>query len=209
MTPDLLEFTRRALEKGIEPGDVSSALRSAGWSEREAATALSAFGPVAFDLAVPKPKPHLSARETFLYLLLFSSLYASIWNFIELVFAFIDRLAPDPLQTQFGFSSDSQIRWNISMLIVLFPLFLFMFRLTERTGPRDSARIPSRARSWLTYLTLYLSALTFAGCVVSLIYNLLGGEFTSRFFLKVLTVAIVASGVFAYFLNDVRRVDEE
>jgi hypothetical protein len=46
-------------------------------------------------------------------------------------------------------------------------------------------------------------------CAVGLIYNLLGGEFTSRFFLKVMTVAIVASGIFAYFLADVRRIAKE
>lgn len=209
MTPDLLEFTRRALEKGVAPDYVAGAIRAAGWSEQEAASALSAFGPLAFGLAPPKPKPHVSAREAFLYLLLFSTLYASIWNFVALIFIYIDRLAPDPIQTQFGLSTDSQIRWSVSMLVVLFPLFLFTFRLASKAESGASAKSPPRVRSWLTYLTLYLSALTFAGCVVSLIYNVLGGEFTSRFLLKVLTVAIAASGIFAYFLNDVRRIDKE
>jgi hypothetical protein len=207
MTPDLLEFTRRALEKGVAPDDVAGAIRAAGWSEQEATSALSAFGPVSFGLAPPKPKPHVSAREAFLYLLLFSTLYASIWNFVALIFIYIDRFAPDPTQT--GLSSDSDIRWSVSMLIVIFPLFLFTFWLTHRAESGASAKSPSRVRSWLTYLTLYLSALTFAGCVVTLVYSLLSGEFTSHFLFKLLTIAIVASGIFVYFLNDVRRIDEE
>jgi hypothetical protein len=90
------------------------------------------------------------------------SLYASIWNFVSLVFLFIDRLAPDPVRTQIWSWTNSEIRWDVSMLLVVFPLFLFTFRLADRAESRESAKSPSRVRSWLTYLTLYLAALTFA-----------------------------------------------
>ena len=40
---------------------------------------------------------------------------------------------------------------------------------------------------------------------MTLVYNLLGGEITTRFLLKVLIVAFIAGSVFWYYLTDVRR----
>jgi len=45
--------------------------------------------------------------------------------------------------------------------------------------------------------------------MITLVYNVLGGELTLRFFLKVLTVAVIAGGTFAYFLWDIRKEEEE
>lgn len=38
-----------------------------------------------------------------------------------------------------------------------------------------------------------------------LVYNGLGGDFGTRFLLKVITVAVIAGGIFSYFLHDVRQ----
>jgi hypothetical protein len=38
---------------------------------------------------------------------------------------------------------------------------------------------------------------------------LLGGELTIRFFLKVLTIAVIAGTIFGYYLWDLRREEEE
>ena len=48
-------------------------------------------------------------------------------------------------------------------------------------------------------------ATVLVGDVTSLIYNLLGGEITARFLLKVLVVAFIAGSVFWYYLTDIRR----
>jgi hypothetical protein len=62
-------------------------------------------------------------------------------------------------------------------------------------------------RRWLTYLTLFIAACVLIGDFVSLVYNVLGGELTVRFVLKVLTVGIIAGTVFWYYLSEL-RLDE-
>ena len=80
-----------------------------------------------------------------------------------------------------------------------------MFNLVCRAVASDPTKRSSRPRKWLTYLTLFIAVVTLLCDLGSLVYNLLGGEFTSRFALKVLTVAIIAGGIFSYFLIDVRK----
>ncbi|MGH6853451.1 MAG: hypothetical protein ACREDJ_09735, partial [Methylocella sp.] len=66
MSSLLTEFTERALAKGLERDEIAQALCAAGWPQDEVAAALDAFAAVDFPLPVPKPKPHVSARATFI-----------------------------------------------------------------------------------------------------------------------------------------------
>jgi membrane protein YqaA with SNARE-associated domain len=54
-----------------------------------------------------------------------------------------------------------------------------------------------------------LAVTILAGDLIALVYNLLGGEFTTRFLLKVATVAVIAGGVFGYYLSDLRQEERE
>jgi len=72
MSSDLIEFTERALSKGLERDEITQALRAAGWPKEEVAAALNAFAETDFPIPVPKPKPQVSARETFVQLLFFN-----------------------------------------------------------------------------------------------------------------------------------------
>jgi hypothetical protein len=74
---------------------------------------------------------------------------------------------------------------------------------------RNPAKRLSAIRRWLTYLTLFLAVTILAGDLIALIYNLLGGELTIRFLLKVSTVAVIAGGVLGYYLADLRREERE
>lgn len=211
MSAELLEFTRRSLEQGIDRTEIAKALQQAGWVDAEIAAALNAFATVAFPLPVPKPKPYLSAREVFVYLVLFAALYVSAYNLVELVFDFIKRAFPDPLQSRNIYiynDASASIRWHIAALVVAFPLFLFMFHSVTTAIAKDPTKRGSRPRKWLTYLTLFIAAVTLICDLTALVYNALGGEITTRFALKVATIAVVAGGAFLYFLMDIRK-DEE
>ena len=56
---------------------------------------------------------------------------------------------------------------------------------------------------------LFIGAMTLIGDVITLIYNFLGGELTTRFVLKVVTVAVIAGAVIAYYFADLRAEDRE
>ena len=60
-------------------------------------------------------------------------------------------------------------------------------------------------RRWLTYLTLFLAAIALVSDMITLVYNLLGGELTLRFVLKVVIVGAIAGSIFSYYLLDLRR----
>jgi len=207
MTAELLEFTRQALIKGIRRDEILAALRKAGWDDANARAALGAFAESDFPIPVPKPKPYLSARETFLYLVMFVALYVTAYHLGALIFEFIDRAFPDPLSHAVG--STNSLRLDIATLIVTFPLFLFSFRVANRSISKNPTKRASRPRKWLTYLTLFIAVTSLATDVIVLVYDALGGELTLRFVLKVLTVAVIAGGAFGYFLWDIRKGEEE
>ena len=56
---------------------------------------------------------------------------------------------------------------------------------------------------------MFIAATVLIGDVTTLVYNLLGGELTVRFALKVLTVALIAGTAFTYYLRDLRLDEQE
>lgn len=204
----LLDFTQRSLAAGIRRQEIATVLRRAKWAEPEIEAALGAFAELDFAIPVPRPKPYLSARETFIYLILFAALYATAFDLGALLFDLINRAFPDPVELEFAWRSEQNIRWHISALIVAFPVFAFVFRAMTRAVTNDPTKRGSLPRKWLTYLTLFVAGFSLAGDVVMLVYNLLGGELTVRFALKVATVAIIAGGSFAFFLGDMRKEEK-
>lgn len=205
----LLDFTRRALAAGKRRPEIAEALRKGGWGEAEIVHALGAFADTEFPIPVPRPMPYLSAREVFIYLVLFAALYAAAFDLGALAFELINRSFPDPMDSSFMMRlSDERIRWYIAGLVIAFPLFLLTFRGVTRAVARDPTKRASRPRKWLTYLTLFVASVSLASDLMVLVYNLLGGELTVRFLLKIATVAIIAGGIFLYFLVDMRGEDK-
>jgi hypothetical protein len=209
VTPELNEFVREALRHGVPRPGIEQALLQAGWPPEQTRSALAGFADGPFPVPVPRPRPYLSAREAFLYLVLFTTLYWSIYHLGSLLFEFVDRAFPDPADAAHEESVLSAIRWSIATLVVSFPVFVFVSWTIERAVRRDPTKRASKIRRQLTYLTLFVSSCVLIGDVSTLVYNLLGGELTSRFLLKVLIVAVLAGGGFGYYLNDLRADERE
>ena len=81
--------------------------------------------------------------------------------------------------------------------------------MTSRETRLDPSKRASKVSRQLTYLTLFIAAAVLVGDVTSLVYSLLGGELTTRFVLKVSTIAVIAGAVFGYYLRDLRLEEEE
>lgn len=205
MNAELVEFTRHALAKGIGRDEIVTPLRRAGWAEHDIKAAMDAFADVSFPVPVPRPRPYLSAREVFSYLILFAALYATAASIGALLFELIDRRFPDPLSKINLAFSNNTIRWDMAWIIVAFPLFIFTFRSVTRWLVADPTKRASRPRKWLTYLTVFVAGAFLVGDAATLVYNALGGELTIRFVLKVATVAVIAGGIFTYFLSEMRK----
>ena len=205
---DLEWFARESLLKGFGKPEVSKAMLDAGWTEDQVRNALDAYSDVVFPIPVPKPRPQLSARDAFLYLVLFTTLYVSSYNLGSLLFDFINKALPDPTVPAYRTGWDS-MRWSASSLIAAFPTFLFLSYYISNDLRRNPVKRLSPIRRWLTYLTLFVASCVLIGDVTALIYNALGGELTSRLVLKVVTVAVIAGTVFGHYLSDLRREERE
>jgi hypothetical protein len=209
---ELLGFVREALTRGVPRTDLESALRTAGWPPPAVQDALGSFADAGLSMPVPRPRPSLEAREAFLYLVLFGTLYVAAFNLGSLLFDLINYWLPDPSRQPSGVPAHvyaaQAIRWSSSALIVATPVFLAMTALTAREIRRDPIKRASKVRRALTYATLLIAAVVLIGDVTTLVYNVLGGELTTRFLLKVLVVAAIAASGFGYYLATL-RADEK
>lgn len=209
-TQDLERFVRDALAQGQSRDAIAAALDAAGWPPEQVRSALDAYASVPFPVPVPKPRPYLSAREAFLYLVLFATLYTATWNLGSLLFDLINRAFPDPSDTNFvGMGMGDSVRWSIASIVVAFPVFLLVARQLGRELAHSPVKRLSPIRRWLTYLTLFIAATVLMGDVITLVYKALGGEFTIRLGLKVLVAAVISGATFGYYLKDLRHEERE
>jgi hypothetical protein len=147
-------------------------------------------------------------RDVFLHLLAIVTLYFSAVNVGILLFQYINLALPDPLWDPAFFRLDAArrlIRWAISALIVVFPVYVWVNYFLAKELIRIPEKKELRTRKWLLNFTLFAAALVIIGDLVSLIYNYLGGEISLRFVLKILVVLLIAAAVFAYYLWYLRR----
>jgi hypothetical protein len=195
-------FVRDALNRGESRERIGAALVSAGWTRREVEDALSGWLATDLGVAAPKPKPYVSAREAFLYLVLFLLLGVVAWNLGSLLFALIDVAVADVLDAS---SRHAQIRGAMSGLVVGTPLFAWLARHIYNQRRVNPAMQRSRVRKWLTYVTLVIAACVLIGDAIGIVYNFLSGELSTRLGLKLLVVAAIAGGIFAFFIRDAER----
>lgn len=203
---ELIGFVRDALGRGVPRAAVEEALRQAGWSAEQVNGALRAFADVDFPVPVPRPRPQTTAREAFMYCVMFATLYLSSWSLGTLAFELIDRAFPNPgVDARAREFSLITIRWALSWLVVAFPVFLYVANAIARAIAVDPTKRASSVRRNLTYVTLFLASCTLLGDLTTLIYNLLSGDLTVRFVLKALTIGVIAGGAFGYYLAELRR----
>ena len=207
MSNELYAFVKEALGKGQERALIERALLDAGWQAEEVQKALDAFAEVSFPVPVPKPKPYLQAREAFLYLISFITLYISAFSFGVLVFAFIDKFLPDLLQ--YGGFFPRGLTTALASLIIAFPLYLFMMWRLAKAAAKDPERRQSKVAKWLTYITLVIAAGIIIGDLIAVLASLLSGELTTRFLLKAFTILAITGSIFGYYLWSLQREEKE
>lgn len=204
----LERFIEQALVAGHSRDRVAAALLQAGWSQAQIDGALQQWAAVDFPLPVPRPSASLSAREAFEYLVLFTTLYLSIWHLGHLLFALINVMLPQGGNTFFSVVDSIRVRFSVSSLIISWPLFVWLSWRIARAVSRQPLKRLSTVRRWLTYLTLFIAAAVLIGDLISLVYALLGGELSLRFALKALVVGALSGSVFGWYLHDLRREEE-
>ena len=150
------------------------------------------------------PKRNLP-RDVFLHLFAMVTLYWSAISFITLGGQFIDFFFPDALRNYGYIGFAGPIRFAVSSLVIVFPLFILVSWILHRIYQKETEVRESKIRKWLIYLTLFITALVIIGDLIFLVNIFLSGEIKVRFILKALSILIVAAIIFWYYLDDVRR----
>ncbi len=146
-------------------------------------------------------------RDVFLYLLGLVTLVASAVSFGMLVYQFIDIKFPDVLrQGYYGLNTNYElIRGALATLVIVFPVFFWTSRVIRKDVVADPEKRNIRIRRWLLYFTVFVAALVVIGDLITLIRSFLGGELTTPFILKVLTVLFIAGSALFYYLSELRN----
>lgn len=151
-----------------------------------------------------------SPKDIFLHLLAIITLYVAAGSLITLLFQYVNIFFPDPLFDPISNryilqSAYSTIRWTISTLIIVFPVYILTSWFLNKGYIANPSKRNLRIRKWLIYFTLFIAAIIIIGDLVTLIYNLLGGELSIRFFFKILAVLLISGSVFSFYFWDVRK----
>ncbi|HWH07502.1 MAG TPA: DUF5671 domain-containing protein [Candidatus Paceibacterota bacterium] len=143
-------------------------------------------------------------KDFFLWLGVIVATYGSVIALITLLFEYINYVFPDAL-AYYGDPYSGAIRFSMSALIVLTPIALGLAYLIRRTIKEEPGKADIWVRRWAIVLTLFISAVTIAIDLITLINTFLGGEITTRFTLKVLVILAVAGWVFFHFFLELKN----
>ena len=149
-------------------------------------------------------------KDVFIHLLAIIALYASATAFLIMLFQYINVLIPDILERgYYQFQSYySSIRWSISSLVVIFPVYVWAGYYLNKIYFLEPEKRNLRIRKWLLNFTVFAAALIIIGDLVALIYNFLEGNITARFVLKIAAVFFVAASVFFYYFWELKNWDK-
>ena len=211
MDEKLIRFVDHARDKGMDHATIRQLLLSAGWKDKDIA---EVFCTRDLELPIPEPagagsararslrRPGVrKARDAFLHLLVFGSLYVWATSLILLLFTYINFAFPDPAwRTSYTQLQEilSVIRAQLAAVIVSFPVFLIVWNFLLREVRRYPETAKGVLRRWLGYLSLFVGAITLAGDATTLIYFLLEGQLTIRLVLKAAVLFLIAGGLVCY-----------
>jgi len=208
MHENLLRFIEHARQKGMDHATTFLLLRSTGWKEREIA---EAFAARELTMPIPERAGVGSARDAFFHLLAFTALYAWAISLIFLFFTYIEFAFPDPARRTPTYALEaalSNIRASLATLIVSYPVFLLVWSFLLREVRMSPEKATSGVRRWLSFLSLFVGAVTILTDVIIVVYYLVEGDLTVRFLLKVL-VLFVITGALSVYLALVLRSEAE
>ncbi len=143
-----------------------------------------------------------SPKDFFLHVGAIVALYIVAISILSIVFTLADAAFP---VAQYSYYYAPSISWPVASVIIFFPLFILLSWLLYRDYRTMPEKKNLSVRKWLVYITLFITGLVLAGDLVTVLYYFLDGQtLTTTFLIKVLSVLVVAGGIFVYYLVDLR-----
>jgi hypothetical protein len=203
---ELAAFLEAAKVKGASDEFLVRLFEENGWPGKKIYRALGGYYERVTGVAIPARAGGAgeNAKDAFLYLLSFSALGTWSVGLGSLLFTLLDIWLPDPAaQRMFG-SPSYAISHSLASIIVAFPVYLLVMRFIVRDLDTQPGKHESGVRKWLTYIALFLASSIVMGDLITFLAFFLRGDLTVRFVLKVLTVLVIAGGIFLYYLASLK-----
>lgn len=148
-------------------------------------------------------KARVTPKDFFLWAGAMIALYWSVISFIYLIFNYIDYTFPVPLTFAPVDPYENGVGYEMASIIVMLPIYFLLMWVIRRDIHRDASRKNIWVRRWALILTLFVTGVTIAIDLISVLTTFLNGEsFTSSFLLKALLVLLVAAAGFMHFIAD-------
>jgi membrane protein YqaA with SNARE-associated domain len=209
-------YVTERVRSGLSKAAIVEQLQAVGWSEEEA---LVAYRDALVATGVPVPSASLKRATTkrastveivlnfFSFILL--GIVASALG--VLYFQVINHFFPDALQvSQYGGyaaqAASDAIHYSIAALIIAFPLYVAVVRLWFKRYREDEGKEESKLTKWLTYIVLLIASVTIVGDLITTLNTFLSGEISVRFFLKALTIVVIAGMVFGFYFLERKKI---
>lgn len=210
---ELIDYIVGKIQTGISHDEIKKQLRAVGWSEEEVDSAY-AIGLAKYGVPVPtrNAQAAFSKKSTTVEIVVnfFSFILLGIFSTSlgMLLYGVINYFFQDKLNNYYRNSSVSSetIHYSIAALIISFPLYYLAMRFWFKRFREDEGKIESLLTKWITYLVLLVAAITIVGDLIVVIFSMLQGELTIRFFLKALTIFMIAGGVFGFYFMERKKV---
>lgn len=233
MSAEIDEFIRKARAKGLDDSEIQNRLSNGGWAQADIDEALD-------DLVVPPP-PNASNRSSepvmyhtkpnqpvsvvqnlsvrgFEYMVMFITLLASAFSVGWLAHSFINTLFSKASNTYDYGGTDSFSTFAVTILLVSFPIFAYMFIRLKKAELADPSLRHDSSRRKLTQLTQLVTFVVGLGYLIYFIYNLITPEtgYSSSYsvdsspsfleqLLHMLVTMTIAGGIFLYLWRDEHR----
>lgn len=149
-------------------------------------------------------KTSSTPQDVFLNLFNILTFYLSVIGFITLFIQYINAIFPDALNYYITGIGEA-VRISSSIVLIAVPSYLLTAWLLAKDLLANPEKREFKLRKWLIYFTLFVSAVTIIIDLITFVYNFLSGEITTRFFLKILVVLLIAGAVFGYYMWDLKR----
>lgn len=161
----------------------------------------------------PLPAPVAASSnmwDAFQHILLFITLYTSATSLALILHYFVDLWLPPIMINNSSYQGmkyfqSMLLRGYLSSLIVSYPIFSFLFlKITKKTIENPHMR-SLKSRKFLIYFTLVVTFIIALANIISIIYNLLGGNVTFNFLLHFLITMTISGAIFTYYIYQIKE----
>ena len=203
----LQSFIDQNRKANIGDSEIKSQLVKSGWNEETVNTALTVGTKSVIPVPPPPPNSQPGMWISFLYIIMFISLYVSATSFGQTLHYFVDKNFT-LIQASVNYASSFQetlLRGYLAAMIVTAPIFIGLFLYLKKQELKIPTIRSFKSRKALIYFTLLITFLISIYRIIRTLFEFLNGEVSISIVLHTAITLGIASAIFIYYLIEVRE----